>query len=279
MGHDHARCGRLRVEASGRRVEVGGAPLAARSEGHVRPRGGHGADTTPLRGGSCDAFPGAGHVPAPWSSPARSSCVTGASRGIGRAIAEALIARGATVAAAATSTERARASSAPPPSHAADLGDPANALALAEEVEAAHGRVDVLINNAGVRIDQLVTHAELEDVDRSFQVNVISPYVLAGRLAAADGRARRGRRGEPRRADGLPRAPRHGPYASSKAALESLTNTLRQEVGGKGVAVFGFDPGWVRTDLAPDGKEEPGPVAERLLAHLEAGKGSKTPLS
>ena len=39
-------------------------------------------------------------------------------------------------------------------------------------------------------------------------------------------------------------------------------------VGGKGVAVFGFDPGWVRTDLAPDGKEEPGPVAERLVGHI-----------
>jgi NAD(P)-dependent dehydrogenase (short-subunit alcohol dehydrogenase family) len=70
-----------------------------------------------------------------------------------------------------------------------------------------------------------------------------------------------------------------GLYASSKAALESLTSTLRQEVGGKGVTVFGFDPGWVRTDLAPDGREEPEPVAARLVAHIEAGKGSRTPLT
>ena len=74
-------------------------------------------------------------------------------------------------------------------------------------------------------------------------------------------------------------SPGLGLYASSKAALESLSNTLRQEVGGKGVAVFGFDPGWVKTDLAPDGQEEPGPVAERLVGHIEAAKGSKTPLS
>jgi NAD(P)-dependent dehydrogenase (short-subunit alcohol dehydrogenase family) len=40
-----------------------------------------------------------------------------------------------------------------------------------------------------------------------------------------------------------------GAYAASKAALSSLTSTLRMEVGGKGVAVFGFDPGWVATDL------------------------------
>ncbi len=204
--------------------------------------------------------------------------VTGASRGIGRAVAEALIARGATVAVAATSTERLEELGAASV-HAADLSDPANALALAEEVEAAHGRIDVLINNAGVRVDQLVTHAELEDVDRSFQVNVISPYVLAGHLAGP--MAERGEGAIVNLVAPMVSPGRRGmgPYASSKAALESLTNTLRREVGGKGVAVFGFDPGWVKTDLAPDGKEEPGPVAERLLAHLEAGKGSKTPLS
>lgn len=204
--------------------------------------------------------------------------VTGASRGIGRATAEALVARGATVAAAATSTERLGDLGAAS-THAADLADPANALALADEVEEQHGRVDVLVNNAAVRIDQLVTHARLEDLDRSFQVNAISPYVLAGRLAA----------GMVGRGEGVvvnlvapvvsPGRRGLGPYASSKAALESLTTTLRQEVGGKGVAVFGFDPGWVRTDLAPDGREEPGPVAERLVGHIEAAKGSKTPLS
>lgn len=204
--------------------------------------------------------------------------VTGASRGIGRATAEALVARGATVAVAATSTD-ALGDLGAASTHAFDLSDPANALALAEEVEAAHGRVDVLVNNAGVRVDQLVTHVGLEDLDRSFQVNVLSPYALAGRLAA--GMAERGEGvvvnlvapvvSPGRRGMGL--------YASSKAALESFTNTLRQEVGGKGVAVFGFDPGWVRTDLAPDGKEEPGPVAERLVGHIEAAKGSKAPLT
>ena len=204
--------------------------------------------------------------------------VTGASRGIGRATAETLVARGATVAVSATSTDALSALGAAS-THAFDLSDPANALALAEEVEAQHGHVDVLVNNAAVRLDQLVTHVELEDLDRSFQVNVLSPFVLAGRLAA--GMADRG--------EGVvvnlvapavsPGRRGMGPYATSKAALESLTNTLRQEVGGKGVAVFGFDPGWVETDLAPDGKEEPGPVAERLVGHIEAAKGSKTPLA
>ncbi len=204
--------------------------------------------------------------------------VTGASRGIGRATARALVARGATVAVAAR-TEDALGDLGAASTHAFDLADPANALALADAVEAAHGPVDVLVNNAGVRLDQLVTHAGLEEVDESFQVNAISPYVLAGRLAA--GMAERGEGVVVNLVAPLVSPGRRGmgPYAASKAALESLTGTLRQEVGGKGVAVFGFDPGWVRTDLAPDGKEEPEPVAERLVAHIAAAKGSKVPLS
>jgi hypothetical protein len=50
-------------------------------------------------------------------------------------------------------------------------------------------------------------------------------------------------------------------------------------VGGKGVAVFAFDPGWVRTELAPDGPEDPGAAADRLLAHLEAARGAREVLS
>lgn len=203
--------------------------------------------------------------------------VTGASRGIGRATALALVERGATVAAAARSTDALDGLGAASV-HAADLGDPANALALAEAVEAEHGRVDVLVSNAGTRRDALVTHLGIDELDAAFQVNVLSPMVLAGRLAP----------GMVERGEGVIAtlvAPKVSPgrrgmsaYAAPKAALEAFTNTLRQEVGGKGVAVFGFDPGWVKTDLAPDGKEQPGPVAERLVAHIEAGKGSRTPL-
>lgn len=203
--------------------------------------------------------------------------VTGASRGIGRATALELVARGATVAVTASTTDRLGdlgAASA----HAADLSDPGEALALVEEVLAAHGRVDVLVLNAGVRVDGTLDSLTLEDVDRSFQVNVLSPVALAGALVPAmkergsgavvtllapqvDG----GRRGM-------------GAYAASKAALASLTQTLRQEAGSK-VAVFGFDPGWVKTDLAPDGKEEPAAAATRLVDHIEAGRASRQTLS
>lgn len=204
--------------------------------------------------------------------------VTGASRGIGRATAQALASRGAVVAASATSADRLRDLGAASV-HPADLADPAEAADLAAAVLAEHGRVDVLVNDAAVRLDALVHKTALEDLDRSFQVNALSPFVLCAALVP----------GMIERGEGVvanllapavaPGRRGMGAYAASKAALASLTNTLRMEAGAKGVAVFGFDPGWVHTDLAPDGPEEPGPVAERLLAHLEAARSARDPLT
>lgn len=203
--------------------------------------------------------------------------VTGASSGIGAALADSLGRRGATLALASRRGSDLR--GAEGSVHRVDLSDPAEALGLAEAVVEEHGRVDVLVLNAGVRVDGAVADVGLEDLDRAFQVNVLSPFVLAGALAPG-----MASRGEGVVATVL--APKvsggrrgMGAYAASKAALESLTQTLRQEVGGKGVAVFGFDPGLVRTELNPDGTEEPGAAAERLVTHIEAAKGSREVLS
>jgi NAD(P)-dependent dehydrogenase (short-subunit alcohol dehydrogenase family) len=203
--------------------------------------------------------------------------VTGASSGIGAALAERLAGRGATLALAAR--RPCDLHGAEGSVHRADLSDAAEALDLADAVLERHGRVDVLVLNAGTRRDAAIADASLDDVDASFQVNVISPFVLAGRLAPA--MAERGAGviaalAAPKVAGGRRGM---GAYAASKAALESFTQTLRQEVGGKGVAVFAFDPGWVRTALAPDGPEDPGAAADRLLARLEAAKGSREVLT
>jgi len=205
--------------------------------------------------------------------------VTGASSGIGRAVAQALIERGAVVAASARRVaplqELGAASL-----HPADLSDPAHALGLAEEVEARHGRVDVLVNNAAVRVDGAVDVLGLGELDASFQVNVLSPFALCGRLAP--GMVERGTGvianvEAPAVAGGRRGL---GAYAASKAGLAALTQSLRQEVGaGRGVAVFGFDPGWVRTALAPDGTGEAAVAAERLIAHIVAGRSSRVPLN
>jgi NAD(P)-dependent dehydrogenase (short-subunit alcohol dehydrogenase family) len=205
--------------------------------------------------------------------------VTGASSGIGAALSRQLVEAGATVVAAARRQELLDELGAAA-SFRVDLSDPADALRLADEAVGRFGQVDVLVNNAGVRLDSPAVDASLEEIDQSFQVNVLSPMVLAGRLVPG-----MVERGEGVVANVL--APQVSPgrrgmgaYAASKAALESFTQTLRQEVGGgKGVAVFGFDPGWVKTGLAPDGSDEPEDAASRLLAAIARGRSSRDILS
>lgn len=201
--------------------------------------------------------------------------VTGASSGIGAATAKLLSSKGATVAAVARRKDLLDQLGAAE-SYAVDLSDPQQAQQLAADVEDAHGRVDILVNNAAVRIDGSIDQISVEDLDSSFQLNALTPFVLAGRLMP----------GMKDRGEGVIAnlvAPKvsggrkeMGAYAASKAALESTTQTLRQEAGGSsGVAVFAFDPGWVKTDLAPDGTDTPEAAAERLVAHIEAGKSSR----
>ncbi len=205
--------------------------------------------------------------------------VTGASSGIGAALARKLVEAGSEVVAAARRHDLLEGLGAAAPVRV-DLSDPADALRLADEALERFGRVDVLVNNAGVRLDAPAIDAGLDEIDESFQVNVLSPMVLAGRLVPG-----MVERGEGVVANVL--APQVSPgrrgmgaYAASKAALESFTQTLRQEVGGgKGVAVFGFDPGWVKTELAPDGSDEPEEAAGRLLAAITRGRSSRDILS
>jgi len=209
----------------------------------------------------------------------RVALVTGASSGIGAATAKLLGSKGATVAAVARRKDLLDKLGAAE-THAVDLSDPLQAQQLAADVEDAHGRVDILVNNAAVRVDGSIDQVSVEDLDSSFQLNALTPFVLAGRLLP----------GMKDRGEGVIAnvvAPKvsggrkeMGAYAASKAALESTTQTLRQEAGGSsGVAVFAFDPGWVKTDLAPDGTDTPEAAAERLVAYIETGKGSRDILS
>lgn len=205
--------------------------------------------------------------------------VTGASSGIGAATARLLTASGARVAAVARRKDLLDQLGVAE-TYAVDLSDPLQAQQLAADVEDAHGQVDILVNNAAIRIDGPMDQVSVEDLDSSFQLNALTPFVLAGRLLP----------GMKSRGEGVIAnvvAPKvsggrkeMGAYAASKAALESTTQTLRQEAGGSsGVAVFAFDPGWVKTDLAPDGTDTPEEAAKRLVAHIGAGKGSREVLS
>jgi len=213
--------------------------------------------------------------------------VTGASSGIGRAFAVALHARGSDLVLVARRRDRLEelaeglrsGGSAAVETLVADLTEPSDRALVEERLRDPSRPVDLLVNNAGVGGHGPFARRPIDYEDREIRLNVLAPVHLTS--AALPGMIER-REGVVANVVAPSVAPGRrgmGAYAASKAALASLTTTLRMEAGGKGVAVFGFDPGWVGTDLAPDGPEEPGPVGERLADHIAAGRSAREPLS
>jgi 3-oxoacyl-[acyl-carrier protein] reductase len=201
----------------------------------------------------------------------RVALVTGASGGIGAAVAERLAADGFAVAVHfAHRPERAqeivdgitsRGGSAM--AVGGDVADDEAMAAAFDEVEARFGGVDVVVNAAGIMLLAPVTDLDLEDFDRMFRTNVRGTFVVA-KLAA-----RRLRDGGALVTVSTSQTrlqhPTYGAYAASKAAVESLTLVLARELRGRDVTANAIAPGPTATPLFLDGKD--GETIERL-AHL-----------
>jgi NAD(P)-dependent dehydrogenase (short-subunit alcohol dehydrogenase family) len=184
--------------------------------------------------------------------------VTGASRGLGRAIALALADAGAALhlVADATEEELAQVAAACLARHPAarvtraivDLATPEAPAAMVEAAVRDHGRVDILVNNAGVRIRKPFGEFSADDFDRVMAVNLRAP-MLAAQAAATDMR-RRGRGRIINVASQLGTVIDQGAalYGTSKAALLYLTRAMAVELAGSGVIVNAVSPGTTATD-------------------------------
>jgi 3-oxoacyl-[acyl-carrier protein] reductase len=186
--------------------------------------------------------------------------VTGASRGIGRAVAEQFAARGATVAVHFRAGRRAAEETLAAldgDGHLAlqaDVADPDQARSLVERVVEELGRVDVLVNNAGIYEEHPVLTTSDEDWRRiwrrTIDTNLIGPanliHAVAPHMVAAGGgrivnvSSRGAFRGEPS----------HPAYGASKAGLNSLGQSMARALGGHGIYVTTVAPGYVETDMA-----------------------------
>ncbi|WP_183396028.1 SDR family oxidoreductase [Hansschlegelia beijingensis] len=188
--------------------------------------------------------------------------VTGASRGIGAAVAERLASDGLTVVVnyagghkdAAAVVARIRARGGEAVTAQADVSDPAAVTRVFDAAESAHGGVDVLVNNAGVMALKPIAESEDALFDRQIAIN------LKGSFNAMREGARRLRDGGrivnfSTSVVGL-KLETYGVYAATKAAIETMTAILAKEMRGRGVTVNAVAPGPTATALFLDGKPQ-----------------------
>jgi len=190
----------------------------------------------------------------------RIAVVTGANRGIGWAIARGLAERGLTVyatardaAAAAAVIAKARSPALRLIPHQLDVTDEHSVEALRNEIETKHGRLDVLVNNAGAYYDarQRTSSADIATVRAALEVNLLGPWRMCVAAVPLMRRGRGGRIVNVSSGAGSFADPESGApaYSVSKAALNMLTVKLAADLAGTGILVNAACPGWVRTRM------------------------------
>ncbi len=177
--------------------------------------------------------------------------VTGASGGLGAAIARTLLAQGARVALSGTRQDAldTLAAELGEGAHAcpADLRDPAAADALLTAAEAACGPVDILVNNAGLTRDMLALRMKDADWQTVLDVDLSAPFRLARAALRGMVRRRSGRIIGISSIVGHTGNPGQANYAAAKAGLAGMTKALAQEVGSRGITVNLVAPGFIET--------------------------------
>ncbi|HUY30697.1 MAG TPA: SDR family NAD(P)-dependent oxidoreductase [Acidimicrobiales bacterium] len=197
----------------------------------------------------------------------RTAAVTGASRGIGAAVARALDAAGARVALVARDRPgletTARDLTHDPVVVTADLGDPLAPARLADELLATLGSIDVLVNNAAAASRQPTSEVDAATIDGILAVNVRAPLLLVAALLPSMLDRGRGVIVNLSSVSALVGTPRRAAYAASKGAIDAMTRSLAIELGPSGIRVNAVAPGVVDTALWARNKAVPG-VAETI---------------
>jgi NAD(P)-dependent dehydrogenase (short-subunit alcohol dehydrogenase family) len=199
----------------------------------------------------------------------RTAIVTGASRGIGAAVARALDAAGARVALVARSADQlddvAAGLANEPVVIPTDLGSPEGPTAAATTaLDAFKGRLDVLVNNAGIAVRKDSEELQLDEMDRLWNVNVRSALLLTAAVLPAMLERQSGSIVSISSISGLRGAPRRALYAATKAALDGMTRALAMEYGPRGIRANAVAPGVVETEMWRENLARPGVTAAVL---------------
>jgi 3-oxoacyl-[acyl-carrier protein] reductase len=211
--------------------------------------------------------------------------VTGASRGIGRAIAWALAEAGYGVGInyrsregeARDLVEKIRSAGGEARAFQADVGRPDESDRLVEEALAAFGRIDVLVNNAGISVTGVrLGDSSVEEWERILRVNLSGPFYLV-RAVIPHMRARRTGHIVSVSSNVTQRFPAtYGAYTVSKCGVDALTRILAKEEGPNGIRVNAIAPGPIATEMLGEALQAMGPEgAEAFLRSVPLGRAGQ----
>ena len=200
--------------------------------------------------------------------------VTGASRGIGAAIADELAAQGATVIGTATSEGGAKAigermAAAGGHGRVLNVTDPGSIDALLDSIAEEFGPVSVLVNNAGITRDNLLMRMKDEDWQAIIDTNLTSIFRTSKAVMRPMMKARRGRIINIASVIGLIGNAGQANYAAAKAGIIGFSKSLAREVGSRGITVNVVAPGFIDTDMT---RELPEAQREQMLGQIALGR-------
>ena len=203
--------------------------------------------------------------------------VTGASRGIGAAIADTLAAAGAQVIGTATSAAGAEAIGQRLAAHRGkgrvlDVTDGAAVEALIESIIKEHGALSILVNNAGITRDQLLMRMKDADWQAVLDTNLSSVYRTSKTVLRGMMKARKGRIISIASVVGVTGNPGQTNYAAAKAGIIAFSKSLAREIGSRGITVNVVAPGFIDTDMTRALGEEQRKMLEATIALGRLGK-------